>query len=163
MGRIRRRRLLHVSAAALVCLLAAGLSLWSLDRSRDLRLAAIRAELAVMTPRAQKAMELRDYIAAIDRESTSLQELARRRSNPLRVLVALSQRMPEGATVLNIKANHDNWQIDGTARDAAAIVPLLDKDNRFEDVRFLSASSRFQEGDRTYETFSIAFRVRPGD
>jgi len=63
--------------------------------------------------------------------------------------------------VLSLRASAADWQIDGTALDAAAIVPLLDRDDRFEDVRFLSASSRFRDGDRTYETFSIAFRVRP--
>jgi hypothetical protein len=78
------------------------------------------------------------------------------------VLAALSERLPEGATVLNLRAQGEEWQIDGTARDAAALLPLLDRDDRFDTVRFLSASARFREGPRTYETFSIAFRVRSG-
>jgi hypothetical protein len=42
-------------------------------------------------------------------------------------------------------------------------VPLLDKDDHLENVRFLSASTRFKDGNRMVETFSIAFKVRPGD
>jgi hypothetical protein len=108
-------------------------------------------------------VELRDRLAAMDREADAIRELSGRRPNPLRVMAALSERMPAGATVLSVKSSGDDWQIDGTAADAAAIVPLLAADDRFQDVRFLSASARFQENNRTYETFSIAFRVQPGD
>jgi hypothetical protein len=161
--RVRQRRLRRLSMTVAACVFACGLSLWAVDRSRERTLERIREELAVVTRIAQPAVELRDRLAAMDRESAAIQELARRRSDPLRVIAALSQRMPAGATVLSVKSNGDDWQIDGTAADAAAIVPLLAADDRFQDVRFLSASTSFQESNRTYETFSIAFRVQPGD
>jgi hypothetical protein len=161
-GRIRTRRLQRALLTAAMCILAFGVALWALDRSRERTLARIADELSVIEPRAQRSVDLRDRLAAIDRESATIGELARRRADPLRVLAGLSERMPAGATVLGVRANGDEWQIDGTARDAAAIIPLLDSDTRFEGVHFLSATSRFREGSRTYETFSIAFRVRPG-
>jgi hypothetical protein len=76
---------------------------------------------------------------------------------------AVSKQLPPGATVLNLRVNGADWQVDGTAKDAAALVPLLDKDDHLENVRFLSASTRFKDGNRMVETFSIAFKVRPGD
>ncbi|MGH7472098.1 MAG: PilN domain-containing protein, partial [Longimicrobiales bacterium] len=158
-ARVKRRRGVRLSWTAAVCSLAFGLALWTVDRSRDRTLERIRSEVLQISPRAQEAMQLRERLAAIEREARAIGELAARRPDPLPVLAALSERLPAGAIVLSIKADGADWQIDGTASDAAALVPLLDRDNRFQDVRFLSASSRFQDGNRTAETFSIAFRV----
>jgi hypothetical protein len=62
---------------------------------------------------------------------------------------------------MSARADGDKWQIDGTAQDAGALIPALAADRRFDDVRFLSASSRFRENGRAYETFSIGFHARP--
>lgn len=159
--RLERRRLRRLSVTAVVCAALCVLALGSLDRSRERTLQRILSEAASVGPGALPAVRLRDRLAAMDRESAAITEIAGRRLDPLRVLAVLSERLPDDATVLSLRASAADWQIDGTALDAAAIVPLLDRDDRFEDVRFLSASSRFRDGDRTYETFSIAFRVRP--
>jgi Tfp pilus assembly protein PilN len=159
--RIRQRRLTRVSLSAAVCLMAFLLALRAIDRSRERGLQRLRDEIAALETRARPAAELSDRLVAIDREREALREIARQRPNPLRVLQLLGERLPAGATVLNVRAQGDEWQIDGRAPDAAAIVPLLDGDERLDGVHFLSASSRFREGNRTYETFSIAFRVRP--
>ena len=159
-ARLRARRLRRVGTAAVVCATAFVLAIWSVDRSRQRRLDRIRQEIVALTPNAREAIDLRDRLAATEREASAISQLAAQRPDPLPILAALSAQLPAGATVLNIRSNGTDWQIEGRARDAAAIVPLLDRDQRFDDVRFLSASSRFREGDRTYETFSIAFRVR---
>ena len=85
-------------------------------------------------------------MAAIDRE----------RPDPLRGLLELSQRLPEDAWIRSIRTGAGAIEIDGYARDAAALIPLFENDPRFEDVRFRSATSRAQIGDETYETFSLA-------
>jgi Tfp pilus assembly protein PilN len=159
-ARVRGRRLRRVSVAAVLCAAAFGLALWAVDRSRERTLERVRQEITALTPNAREALELRERLSATDRESSAIVALLDQRSDPLPVLAALTAQLPAGATVLNIRSNGGEWQIDGRARDAAAIIPLLDRDNRFEDVRFLSASTRFREGANTYETFSIAFRVR---
>ena len=159
-ARLRMRRFRRVVTAAVVCAIAFILAIWSVDRSRQRQLDRIRQEIVALTPNAREAIDLRDRLAATEREASAITQLAAQRPDPLPVLAALSAQLPAGATVLNIRSNGSDWQIEGRAGDAAAIVPLLDRDERFDDVRFLSASSRFREGDRTYETFSIAFRVR---
>ena len=84
------------------------------------------------------------------------------RIDPLRVLAALGERLPRDVTVLNARAIGDEWRIDGTATNAAAILPALDGDPRFVDARFLAATARYREGGKTYESFSLAFRAKPG-
>lgn len=160
-ARIRRRRTARTTVAAAACIAALALALWAADRSRERTLQAIRATVARIEPVAAQAIVQREALEALDRESAMITAISARRPDPLRVLAALSERLPAGATVLSVRANGEAWQIDGRAGDAAAILPALDGDARFEDVRFLSASTRFREGDRTWETFSIAFRVRP--
>jgi Tfp pilus assembly protein PilN len=158
---VQQRRLRRFALTAAVCFATFLVALWAVDRSRERTLQKVRDEIAALSPRAAGALQLSERLSAVDRESSAIAELTGRRINPLLVLAALSEHLPEGVTVLNLRATGDQWQVDGTARDAAALVPLLDRDERFQDVRFLSASARFREGDRTYETFSIAFRVRP--
>ena len=158
---IRSRRVRRLAISGAACIVAFTIALWAMDRSRERTLAHTRQEIAVITPQVQPALELRDRLAAADREASAILTLASQRPDPLSVLAAVSRQLPRGAFVSNIKATGAEWQIDGTAPDAAAILPLLDADDRFQDVRFLSASSRFRENNRAYETFSIAFRVRP--
>ena len=159
---IRQTRVRRVVLATLVCSIALAAAFWSVDGARERKLAAIRAELAVLQPRARTAMQLQEQLGALSREAAALVTTGQQ-IDPLEVLSSLSKQLPKGATVLNLKVNGAEWQIDGTANDAAALVPLLDRDDRLENVRFLNASTRFRDGNRTVETFSIAFRVNPGD
>jgi hypothetical protein len=145
------------------CALSVIFALWSIDHTRNRKLQGIENEVAAVEQRASRALELRTSIANADRETAALTEIARTRTDPLEILQALSERLPKDAVVLNMSASDDEWQIDGTAQNAAALIPVLDRDDRFADLRFLSASSRFQELNRTYETFSIGFRVRNQD
>jgi type IV pilus assembly PilN-like protein len=157
----RRARGLVVAAAA--CVAAVIFALWAFDRSRARLLQRIDSAVAAAVPRAEPALALQTRLAALEREAATLSARPSVGSrDPLRVLAALTERLPRDATVLTLRATGDDWTVDGTAADAAAILPLLDRDERFENVRFLSATSRFREGSRTYETFSIGFHVRPG-
>ena len=160
---LRARRRARVFTRATLGAAALALLIWALDWSRELRLQRITRETEAVAAQAGGALELRERLGAVDREATTIAELLERRLDPIAVLQALSERLPAGATVLNIEADADGWQIEGTALDAAAIVPVLAGDERFQDVRILSASTRFTEGNRTLETFSLGFRVRPGD
>ncbi len=157
---VARRRAVRTATLTALCAGSLILALSSVERSRERRLDRVRGEVAALEDRAAPALALREQLEALDREARAVAAIADRRPDPLRVLAALSERLPDNATVLQLRVAGDAWQIEGRARDAAAVLPALDGDERFEDVRFLSASTRFREGDRTWETFSIAFRVR---
>ena len=159
--RIRRRRMNTLAVAAINCLLAFAFLVASADRWRSRALDDIEKDIQVITPRAATGAALQSRLAQMDLESSAATNVSASRSDPVAVLTALSRRLPRDATVMSARADGDKWQIDGTAQDAGALIPALAADPRFDDVRFLSASSRFRENGRAYETFSIGFHARP--
>jgi hypothetical protein len=161
-GAIGRRRSRRVAVAAAACLLALGFAVWAADRSREGVLARLEAERAALEPGAAPAAALQARLAALEQEAAIARSVTANRIDPLRVLAALGEKLPRDVTVLNARAMGEEWRIDGTATNAAAILPALDGDARFADARFLGATSRFRDGSRTLESFSLAFRAKPG-
>lgn len=161
-ARRRRRFAVAVVAAAAALVLA----VLAIDRWRERTLHALEADVAARRDAARGGVEALATSARLDAELSYLGKAARTlgdgRGGSLGALAAISNALPEDVVVLNARAVGREWQVDGTAASAAALVPHLDADGHFEDVRILSASSRFRDGARTRETFSLAFRVRPG-
>lgn len=153
----RRRSALAVSVLNLV--LALIFAIAGVDRYRARVLELADAELERVKPQAGTAAVLQSRLAQLDVESSTARGTSEARADPLPVLAALSRRLPRDASVLSVRAEGRQWQLDGTARDAGAIIPALDAEPMFEDVRFLAATSRFREANRSYETFSVAFRA----
>ncbi len=157
----RRRRILGAVLAA-----AAGLALMivSADRWRERTLLALQEDVAARRVEAapgEAALAAGNRLAA---EVALLAQAGRERtgaSGALGALAAISSALPPDAVILNAHAVGREWQVDGTTASAASLVPRFDQDGRFEQVRILGASSRFRDGARTRETFSIALRVRP--
>lgn len=160
----RRRRRLAVALVAAVAGIV--LAVMAVDRWRDRTLRALEREVAASRAGARAGSDALATTARLDAEVSYLGKAARERGDgrggTLGALAAISNAFPEDAVILNARAVGREWQVDGTATSAAALVPHLDADGHFEDVRILSASSRFRDGTRTRETFSLAFRVRPG-
>jgi len=158
-GAARRRRRLAVACVAA----AAGLTLAavSADRWRGRTLEALQGEVASRREAAAPGEAALAARARLDAEVALVARQAPARNTVLGALAAISSALPNDAVILSVHAVGRDWQVDGTAASAAALVPVLDRDGRFENVRALSASSRFRDGPRTRETFSIALRVRP--
>jgi len=137
------------------------------DRWRNGTLRALEADVAA---RREAAAPGESALAATARLDAEVRVLAQAtgpggsapRGATLGALAAISNALPQDVVILNARVVGQEWQLDGTAASAAALVPHLDRDGHFEDVRLLTASSRFRDGPRTRETFSIALRVRPG-
>jgi hypothetical protein len=153
-----RTRVVVAGAAAVTALLFA---VWSAGRWRERTLMALDQRAAELTRQARPADDALRAMLTREAESVTIRAMSGGRPDPYGALAALSTSLPADAVVLSARARGDDWQIDGTARDASALVPVLDRDGRFENVRFLAASSRYREGNRSYETFSIALRYRP--
>lgn len=160
-AKIRRRRVAGLSRAGLNFALALAFVVAAFDRSRARLLESVEQEIAAATPGAAGGALLQARLASMDVELAASRNVLAGRPNTVAVLAAISRRLPPGATVMSVRADGANWQIEGTAGDASALVPALAADSRFDDVRFLSASSRFRDGNRSYETFSIALRAVP--
>ncbi|MBK6486925.1 MAG: PilN domain-containing protein [Gemmatimonadetes bacterium] len=161
----RRRRRLGVAVVAAL----AGLSLavTAADRWREGTWRALEVDVATRRDSAAAGEAALAAHARLDAEVAVLARAAGSggaapRGATLGALAAISNALPPDVVILQARAVGREWQLEGTAASAAALVPHLDRNGHFEDVRMLSASSRFRDGPRTRETFSIALRVRPG-
>src|SRR2546427_413337 len=66
---------------------------------------------------------------------------------------------PELATrIPTLRLSGGDGQIDGYAPNASRLVAQLGGVPEFRDVHFLSATNRVAAGDKTYESFALAFR-----
>ena len=161
-----RRRLAARSRVALVISTVAAaaaivFAIWAADRWRERTLAALEQNVAQVEARGAAADTALRMLRSREAEAQAIRDIAANRADPFTALAAISSALPREANVLSARANGNDWQIDGTTSDASVLVPLLDRHERFDSVRFLSASSRYRQANRSYETFSIALRFRP--
>lgn len=154
-----RRRRLRLGLAAVACAAALVFAVASLEASRARAEERLDERIAAIQERAASALALQQRAEALDRQANAVVEIERTRPNPLEGLLELSEEFPEDAWIRSIRSAGGEVQIDGYARDAAALIPLFENDPRFEDVRFLSGTSRTQFGNEMYENFSLALRL----
>ena len=155
----RRRTALVMSVFAAAAALV--FAVWSADRWRERTVSALQGQIAEVESRGAPADTSLRILRSRESEARTIADIIASRANPHSALAAISAALPREATVLSARATGNDWQIDGTTTDASKLVPLLDRNERFDSVRFLSASSRYRDANRSYETFSIALRVRP--
>lgn len=159
-GRVRRTRAARLVTAATAVAASAAFAWWAADRARERLLHRLDAAIAVDSARAAPALGLAASAGTSRHEREVVGAMAGSRPDPLAVLSALSTILPRNVVLQKVEATADAWRIEGTARSASALVPLLDADPRFTDVRALGPSTRFDDAGRTVETFAIAFRAR---
>jgi Tfp pilus assembly protein PilN len=155
----RRRRALALAGAA--CAAAVVFALASLDAERAAATRALDADIARLKNSAAPAMALQTKLATLERRSQAIREIETERPNPLRVFLAMSERLPAGAFIRGIRGSGADWQVDGYAPSAATVITNLGAGHDFQDVHFLSAMNRAQVGNQSYESFSLAFRYAP--
>jgi len=158
--RLASRRRVALTVSVLAAVTAIVFAIWAADRWRERTLTALEEQIAQVESRGASADTALQRLRSREVEARTIREVATARPDPHGALAAISAALPREATVLSARANGNDWQIDGTTSDASALVPLLDRHERFDSVRFLSASSRYREANRSYETFSIALRFR---
>ena len=153
-ARWRRALVLAVAAGigALVFALASA-DAWRARATRELE-----TGLQSLRQRAAPALALQSQLEALGREAQAIRQIERGRPDPLGVLLALSKQLPAGAYLRGMRWSGAEWQIDGYAPNASRLVAQLGAAPEFKEVRFLSATTRAALGDRTYESFALAFR-----
>ncbi|WP_169307598.1 hypothetical protein [Gemmatimonas aurantiaca] len=157
---VSQGRARHWRAAALV---ATGVLLfaWALSVRQARTIAALRVEHARLEAlsSAPRAAQLRMVAAQqeqiiLDAATGDADALA----SPLGALARIGAIVPADAFVQRLEWNGERWRIDGSAVDAARLVPLLDADSAIVDVQSLAPSTRFMDGGRPRNSFSIGFR-----
>ncbi len=155
-GRDRARRTARATAALAMAMIFA---VWALDHARARTLERTVLTIAQLADSAAPALALAGRLSALAREAQTSRASLAGPPDPLQVLAALSERLPREATVLALAADGDLWHLDGRTSNAAAIVPALDADPRLADVQLAGPTTRFTEGSRAYESFSVSFRA----
>jgi hypothetical protein len=160
-ARIRWRRRRGLAVAALGCVAALMFALTSADAWRARTARGLAAEVHELQARAAPALALRNELGILSRQTQAVAEVEAARPDPLRVMLALLSRLPPGAYLQSLRLTGADWQIDGYAPQAASVIEALGGAPEFHDVHFISATNRAPLGDRTYESFSVAFRFVP--
>lgn len=156
--RISRRRRRDQAIAIVACAAALILALSSIDGWRGRALTRLQSDLPALRERAAPALALQSEMQSVQQEAQTIRAVTLDRPEPLRVLTALTRRLPPQAHVRSLRFAGDDWQIDGYAPNAARVLAELGGAPEFTDVHFLTATTRVTLGSRTYETFALAFR-----
>ncbi|HZE74903.1 MAG TPA: PilN domain-containing protein [Gemmatimonadales bacterium] len=157
-ARIHARRRRELVLGVLACVAAVVFALVSVDAWRSRTVRGLAAEVQALQSKAAPALALRNELGILSRQTQAVAQLQAERPDPLKVLLALSSRLPSGAHLRSLRLTGAGWQIDGYAPQAAGVIQALGGAPEFREVHFLSATNRAQIGDRTYESFSVAFR-----
>ena len=156
----RRRGRAGLAVAALVVACAFGL--FSLDASRTRAATRVDAELARLRSETADIVALQAEGARLEAEVRVLDAIAGDRPNVLDVLLEVSRLLPADAYLRGIGGGAgDQWELDGYARNAAGLIPVLESSAAFADVRFRAATMRMRVGNDEYESFALALRHVP--
>jgi hypothetical protein len=131
---------------------------WHLTRSLASLEARERALLTTLEPaRAARARLERAQLELA--QLGSLAQAAGTATAPLPLLAALGELLPDDAVVDRLAWDGVTWRLDGSARDAAALVPRLAADPRLREVRSAAPSQQFSEGGVVRRSFAITLRT----
>jgi len=158
---VRRRRVRALTLAIAACVAAAIFAVAAIGDRRARAEAQLDAATTALADRVAPALAMQSEIAALARRAAALRAIDAERPDPLRLLRALSAVLPPGAFVRQLHGVGADWQVDGYAPSASAVLATLGADAAFRDVHFLSAMTQARVAGRTYENFSLAFRFSP--
>lgn len=153
------QRRLRASLAGAVCLVALVFGVLSADSYRIRTERELDTHIAALQETASEAFDLQMRAEALRLEAEAMATFESEQVDFLGALLELSRRLPTDAWIRTMRASTTGeWELDGYAREAAALVPTFENDPGFEGVRLRSATSRTQIGRETYENFSLALR-----
>ncbi|WP_310568504.1 PilN domain-containing protein [Gemmatimonas sp.] len=157
--RQRARRWWQSAAMAAGALLLLG---WSVDRWRERQLHALQQEAQTLERTTASARAAQERLQRAQGEQAAIAVADRRAAlgdAPPAVLARLGALLPRDAFMQRLEWNGTEWRIDGSATDAAALVPLLDADAQLVGVRAAAPSTRYLENGRSRSSFSIVFHT----
>lgn len=137
---------------ALLALLFAANSLlfyagfWQPLQEARAAVAAREAVLAELRPRAEAAAALRRERQELERLIALLEAERRAAPDPLPLLADLSRRIPDTAWLRHLALSDGQLRITGEAREAAALIALLESSPHLGEIRFLAPIKRIHNG-----------------
>lgn len=153
----RRGRRSGRVAAALVGALAAAVVVIPFVR-QSLAEEAIAARIAALKPRVEEVAALRRRIGRVTGEAGAFGALAARVGNPLQVLAALTDILPDDTYLESLTLSHRNLAITGRSAAAARLIGLLAANKLIGNPAFAAPVTRAPEGG---DEFTIRAEVGP--
>ena len=160
--RVRRQRTRRWRQSAALAAAALVLLAWSVDHWRGRQLVALQRDAQTLEHATTGARAAQERLVRAQNEQAVIAAADRRAARPdapPAVLARLGSLLPPDAFIQRLEWNGTEWRIDGSANDAAALVPLLDADAQFVNVRAAAPSTRYLENGRSRSSFSIEFQT----
>jgi Tfp pilus assembly protein PilN len=138
----------------LLILLVIAVIAWGLSYpiKDELRLRQLQAENRKLAPAIETLRREEDQLERLRKETNFISRLEQRRGEVLRVVEELSKTIPNSAYLSNLRYRAGVLEIQGSAENASALIPLLERSAVFENVGFNAPSNR---GRDNRETFSL--------
>jgi len=118
----------------------------------ELRLRQLRSENEKLEPAVEALRREDAQLQQLRKELDFLADLEGHRGEVLRVLDELSKIVPTNVYFSNLRLRGNVLEVQGSAENASALIPLLERSPLFENVGFNAPSNR---GRDNRETFSL--------
>jgi Tfp pilus assembly protein PilN len=122
----------------------------------ELRLRQLESENRKVEPAVQALRQEEDQLERLRKEVDFLGALDQRRGEVLRVIDELSRVVPNGAYLSNLRYRAGVLEVQGSAENASALIPVLERSPVFQNVGFNAPSNR---GRDNRETFSLKAEI----
>jgi general secretion pathway protein L len=151
---LRRARVAGIMAVCGIVLLVAGAFTYKLITIERLhqRLAEIGGEV-------EEAQKLAESAKRLTYQARYADEVKLGRASPITVLNGLSELLPDDCWLEALSMEGDKLTMQGRARDALSLLPLLNSSGRFQGVKFESEVIR--DAEAGLDTFNISATALP--
>jgi len=145
---------LSIINAVLVGFLAIALVGWGVSYpiKDEIRLRQLERENRKLEPAVDALRKEEAQLKKVREEVQFLSNIDDRKGEVLRILDELSKAIPTNAYLSNFRYRNGVVEIQGSAENASALIPLLERSPLFENVAFNAPSNRSRDN---RETFSL--------
>lgn len=151
---LRRARVASILTACGVVLLVAGAFAYKL-----ITIEALERRLVEIGGEVEEAQKLAEAAKKLTYQVRYADDVKLGGASPIMVLNELSELLPDDCWLEAMSMEGDKLTIQGRARDALALLPLLNSSGRFQDVKFESEVIR--DAEAGLETFNISATALP--
>jgi Tfp pilus assembly protein PilN len=122
----------------------------------EIRLRQLQRENQKLAPSVEALRRQDTELQKARKEVSFFADFDQRKGEVLRVLDELSKTIPTNAYLSNLRYRGRNLELQGSAENASALIPLLERSPLFENVGFNAPSNR---GRDNRETFSLKAEI----
>jgi general secretion pathway protein L len=148
----------------LLGLFVVALAVWGVSHpiKDELRLRQLQNENRKLEPAVSALQREESQLEQLRKQARLLADLEQRRGETLRVLDELSKIVPNTVYLSNLRYRAGSLELQGSAENASALVPLLERSPVFENVGFNAPSNRGRDNRETFSLKADLEKPTPG-